>query len=352
MFLTRQEIMTRYRLRVATMDYLFAGHVPPIVEGEFRSENGRRVLDVTEANAFTFECARNDIGSFGHGIKIRGVHPLPFHRFMLERFLTVSLEGLYDELFQLPLLDRGTKFSLKHLEKIHAEFMKNLPERMRDLAKNRRPPAPEEKPWFDRMLRALGIDLLYTNPYIVEQFDVYFGFREELETFMSSQAKNEEVIEYLRNAYEIEADTESISMYRMLFYDLHAMTIDDVLAYMPLLRRTEHRAKHGALGRNFTATAINAGHVEYLDMQNMLHEVWISGLNGFFKIGVVKTPQSAQIARSCLDPALKAQELLGKIAPDVKRVKVFEALKIREVTKSPELFKLDEEKESKDASAS
>jgi hypothetical protein len=334
--LTRQQILTQFDLRAASLDYLLGEHSEPMLDSSFRSEAGRRVIDLTEKDVFALQSARNSVPSFGYGTvhkgSVRGTHALPFHRLMSLRFLTTPLDELLDELYRLPLLDPGAKFKAAELAKTYERFLSRCPSMMVPIIEARRPPTPEEAPLFNLFLRTLGLDVFYHNPEITEQLELLMPIREEIEVVMTTEALNGEVAEYLTKAKDLRAPVDLVALYRQLYYDAHSITSHDLAYYMLLLRTSEHTAKTGAMGKSLAALSIEKGRADLVEATDILREIWNKAVAGFLNASKIKTPQALQAARAYIEPGLKAWEMLEGLDPTLKVAKAVDVLQIRDVT--------------------
>lgn len=313
MKLTRAQLLSKYDIRPKTLDVILGSG---LIEGEFENSHGRRTLEVTPHNSLVLESSRNDIQSFGRGTvqrgKVRGVHAMPFHRFLILRFLTTPLSEIHDEIFQLNLLHNKSRFPSKTLKKIHTRFLERLPKALVATIKARKPPTKKLKESYDTFLRAMNLKEFYEDPEIVDRLNFFMDMKPDLEMYLSTRASSKEVANVVSSQIGINVAEAAIWVYRVLFYSIHEITDDDFELYLSLIKPHERSMKKIAIPKDITELAVSLGLDVMNETRDVLVEIRRSAQREFFDLFDQKTAESRQARKHALDQFLKADEYIEK----------------------------------------
>lgn len=349
--LSRQKILTKFDLRQRSLDFIISSG---LLDSSFVSERGQRVIELTPKDQFVLESARNGIYSFGFGSVIngqpRGVHALPFHRFLILRFMTDSPEDIYEELFQLGILESKNHFPLKELKKIHKRFVDRCPALIKKfVGPDRFPEKKEDELLYTLFLQAVDAWPFYSDPEKVEDLFLILNFREKAEIILTSNGMSGEIAEFLSKAYDIDFSPAIISAYRRLFYACHDLTKNDFLTYFLFIKRSERDAKRNALGKRLADVAIGLGLAEGLEDRQTLIEMKNKALANFYSTRDIKTPQASQQSKNYLDQYLKLHDRLVMPTGGISRrsTALLNQYIIEEVTHEPGILTFDTAKEMK-----
>lgn len=309
MLRTHQQILTEFGLRMSTLDFLLG--TKQINPDRFESRGGKEVIELTPDDIFILQCSRNSIYNFGEGSvnkgKVRGIHPLPFHRFLLLRFITCTLEETYEEIFTRQLLPSKAKYPIENLKEIKDRFLALCPDSIRPLIEQKElQETSPDKEKFKIFLRAIDAEIFYDDPGTLSQHLWLIPYRLRLEILLTTDNASEKVIRALFSLMNLSVKEEGINLYRRGLYSLHDLTSDDRAAYFKLLLPTERDLKTAAVGHTIAYLAMEQGLYEASEELEILREVKKRAMEAFLKSGRLKTPNGAQFNRHHLDTYLKA----------------------------------------------
>jgi hypothetical protein len=333
MKLSRAQILKNYDIRPKTLDVLLSG----IIDDVFESSHGRRVLDISPQTDIILQCSRNSIQSFGYGSsskgKIRGVHALPFHRFLALRFLTTPIDEIHDEIFQLGLMSGPKAFSKKTLKAIHKRFVDRLPDILKPLAKKQNhPKKKKEKEAYDSLLRVLNIKKFYDEPDIVEGLLFFMGDKPQVEMYLSTESAHKEIAHVMSSLYGITVSAAAMWSYRILFYSIHEISEADRDLYMLGVPPSERKRKKAALTKTVVGLAVALGVDVLSETRDVVNEIKKSAQKEFFNLYDQKTDSARQGRKHALDQFLKAEEYLEKHGGDMQDFsKIFSKFVIEKV---------------------
>jgi len=348
MLLTRQQLLTQFDIRATSLEFLINSHQ---LDGAFQSLNGQRVLEISDKDRFLLESARNSIYSFGYGTVnrsvVHGVHALPFHRFLCLRFLTTPVEEIYEEIFQLGLLESKAYYKLPDLQKAHKRFLSRCPAEIAPLAAERKPPDTDDlKKLFQQFLYAIDVGLYYAEPESVEDLSFYLRFKDELDVLLTTDALRGEVAAAFGTSRGLKVEPDAIGMYRSLFYAVFDITPEDFDAYLPLLKKSDREAKKRAVGKKFVDIMVEMG--AGTESKELYADIIRKSMQDFLQLRELKTPQAQQMTKTALDQALKTQDRLDILTGASRNVgKVLERYKIEGITHEPGIITIDDLKEGK-----
>lgn len=311
MNMTRAQILKEYDLRPKDLDVLLGSG---LLSGKFESKDGRLLLDVSDSDVFVLESARNSVSSFGYGSvnssKVRGVHTLPFHRFLVLRFLNTPIEEIYDEIFQLDLLHSRKKFTIQSLKAIHKRFISRVPESLRETLEKQAPPTDENRDDFLLFLRVLNIRKFYEEPEIMEQLRFFMESKSQVEMYMSTNSTADEIAEILSTQLSTTIASLGVWSYRILFYAIHEITAEDMEAYFLCIRPQEKRMKKVSIPRTIKQLVVSLGITEVSNTRDVLdHVKRVSQKDYCYQEGL-KTTNALQVRKFALDQYMKADEYI------------------------------------------
>lgn len=311
MKLTRSQILTKYELNRETFSYI---HSLGFLKHDFVNEKGRRVINITKKDGFILSCAKNTLSSFGYGLsnkgKIRGVHPPPFYRFLVLRFLTTPVDEIYEEIFHMGLLRSRAKWPIKELTAIYNRFLDRLPTSLRKIISKHKEPNKAQKEEFTTFLRVMSIRDFYENPYSVEVTEYFLKTRVVSETFMSTRSSSEDVAKAITEYMGETVGTTLVSAYRTLFYSIHDMSEVDKEAYFTVIHPSEKANKKSALTMTMPEYGMAKGMTE-TSVETMLRKLRDKTQREIFDLMGLKTKEGKAMLRAALDRFLKIDDKLN-----------------------------------------
>jgi len=330
MDLTRPQILKQFDLRQKTLSRII-GHL----DTAFFSRGGRRFLEITDHNRFVLQSARNLVDSFGYGSvskgKIRGIRTLPFHRFLVLRFLNTPVEEVLDEVRQLGLVPEKN-LSLTEMRRIQSRIFKRLPDELRPIAKSRREPTEEEMPKFVLFLKVMNIRAFYEKPEAIDDLAPFISMREAIEVFLATESDHKEIASFLSHQMGMKISFKAVYAYRSLFFASHEMSQEDLESYLLMVPPTERRMKKASMQRTITQIAISSGLDGACETREIMEEMRKGAQKQYFNAVRLKTTDAVQIQRAAVDQFLKLDEHLEKKGGDVAGIaKLFQKFEIESV---------------------
>jgi hypothetical protein len=331
MELNKTQLLLRYDITLKTLDLLVSRD---LFEGKFENKDGKRVINLTPKDEFTLESARNLISSFGIGSvvkgSVKGIHPMPFHRFMVMRMVNTSVEELYEEIFQLDLLESKQKFPLKNLIKIRDRFISRLPDSMKDMVTEGRPPANDkEKEDLGLFLDIHSVKSFYDDPGRIESLMFLISVRKQVEVFLSTISTSEEIASALSSRLGFNLPGIYVNAYRLLFYSIYELSGEDMEVYLMSIVPTESRLKKSAMKMTVDRLVISQG-MDVKDTTKTMMEMLEEAQKDVFNLRALKTPEARQAQRAALDRFLKIADTLKEKLGDISAVaSVFDRFKTK-----------------------
>jgi hypothetical protein len=236
--LTRVQICKQYGLSSSTFD-----DVKPLLTTEPVPKCGNVFYDLSSHDDLVLRCAKNHPASFSVDEKA-ATHTLPFHRFLALRFLTTSLDDIYDELLHRNLATHRLK--KEYLKRLRTTFLHNLPPELRAIAAKQEMPNELQTSRYRLMMQTIGIDLVYEAPMWLEDMFLLVGdpnIKRMVELVLTTRGLKNEHQAALEEMTGVHWKGLGVEMYKSLFYDIFSMSERDWVFYGDFLRPPERNEK-------------------------------------------------------------------------------------------------------------
>lgn len=314
--LSRSQVLTKYGISFKTYEALRKGN---FLKGPVTYGSGKEFIEASEHNDFVLKSARNDIYSFGNGLRGHsGGHgggiTVPFHRFLLLRFMNTPAAETLEEMIQIGLIHPDTRFRRTEINRYYSRFVDRLPESLKKaIIAGNEPVKPDLKKQFHTMLKVLGIDAYYDHPEMIDQISFLVKAKGTIEPILSTTSSADDVAELCCRLLHApgRVTVEAIVAYRALFYAIHELPKHDLSAYKGIIPPDEKRSKAAAFGQTLTEYGARKGIDQAADTRAILETIKKDAQRAYLKHSQwAQTDQGLQAMRAHLDTFFKACDRL------------------------------------------
>jgi len=300
--LTRAGLLAKYGISFDTLGTLLGSD---LLEGEFDHKAGKSLFAVSPQDDFVFRCSRLQIDSF-HAIGLT----LPFHRFLIYRFINTPVDEVYEEIFQLGLLPKMKAFTKSSMNHLYRRFIGAAPRELVKAFKDLREPRKAEKKKYDLFLKALNLQAYYDRPSLVDDLMFYVPMRLELEALLTTICTADEAADAISKMIDVTVPLSAITAYRVLFYASHNIDSAHIDMYHSLILPSERLIKREAAGLTLTEFCVKMGADRVVDTKTALEVILKHAQKEVMRLQQIKTPEGQQAARAALDRLVKAHDRL------------------------------------------
>jgi hypothetical protein len=319
---TKSQLLTKYDIPFKAFEVLQG---LDLFRSQFVAKNGLSVVTLTKEDAYALECARLTVPGF------RGAPLLPFHRFLILRFLCLPVKDVYEELMNTGLLASRERFDLAYLKKIHKKMVARAPKEIKKmLTTNAVPTTKLGKQRLEIFLRAMNILYFYHYPKQVENLDYFLQAKLVVELILTTSGSNGEIAEYFSKNMKATIEPDSVVGYRLLYYSTHEMEKSQWKSYLATIAPDERKAKADARGKDLLDYSIMKGLKGIASITDILERAKMRYIRELSNSQGFQTPSALQAQRSCLDSILKIDQYQRDLGGDDTDIwKVFERFAVR-----------------------
>lgn len=321
---TKSQLLTKYDIPAAAFEVLQGGDH---FSSPFKAKNGLSVVAPTKEDEFALECARLTTAGF------RGAPLLPYHRFLVLRFLCLPVQDVYEELINVGLLASRERFKVSFLEKIFKKLKERAPKEIQKVFDTKEPPGPKAQvslARFKKFLSIMNIRFFYENPDHVEDLGFFLKSRDVCELILTTSGTNDAIAEFFTQHIKAAIPCDAIVAYRLLYYAAHELSTEDWKSYLATIPPDERKAKTDARGKDLVEYASMKGILGLASMGDMLDRAKMKYIRELSNTQGFQTPAALQAQRSALDSILKIDQYQRELGgDDTDFWKIFERFSVR-----------------------
>lgn len=320
---TKSQLLTKYDLPIGAFEILQGSDK---FTTAFVARNGLSVVTPTKDDLFALECGRLMLSGF------RGAPLLPFHRFLVLRFLCLPIADVYAELINTGLLASKERFDLAYLKKIHKTIVKRAPKEIQKVFASHEPPKGKVAlARFDTFLSIMNIKRFYYAPELVDDLSFMFGIKDLFELLLTTGGANTDIAEFFSKHMKATIPNLTILSYRLLYYAAHELSDDSWKSYLTTIPPGERKAKSDARGKDLIDYAMAKGIPGLASISEVLERTKTKFIRQLGNAQGFQTSAAQTAQKNALDGLLKLDQYTRDVGgtDDADIWKLFERFAVR-----------------------
>jgi len=320
---TKSQLLTKYDIPFEAFEVIQGSDK---FKSRIYAKNGLSVVSPSKEDQYALECARLTMSGF------RGAPLLPYHRFLVLRFLCLPVKDVYEELINTGLLASKYRFDITYLKKIHKAMVKRAPKNIKKMFETQEfPKSDAGKKLLDTFLSIVNVRFFFNNPDRVDELSFMLNTKLIYELILTTSGANDAIAEFFSKRTRGQIPEESIRGYRVLFYAVHEMNNEHWKNYLSMVAPDERKAKTDARGKDLIGYSIEKGIQGMASMGDMLERAKMNYIRDLGNSQGFQTPAALAKQRSALDGILKIDQYQRDLGgDDTDFWKIFERFSVRE----------------------